>query len=155
MPEACAIPIELTDDECVVRAIKTPYHVKDGKPYWRALKPSAGKSIISIIRQCMGDNFCKDKSKSIDPKSYLGLLATRAVSYRSKECLVFDHRKDFCGHAHVDHQIVMPDKGVPLAPAVSEALKIRCEEILKASQWHQDPSPEVAGWGGTALTHGI
>jgi hypothetical protein len=56
------LPKEIANDETIVRAILTPWHYKNGKIKKQALKPQTGKSDLSVMRQRMGDDFCKDKA---------------------------------------------------------------------------------------------
>src|SRR5262245_20993778 len=55
------IPVEIDDAETIVRAIVAPSHYKKGKVATAAFRPPIGKSAISVMRQLMGDDFCKNK----------------------------------------------------------------------------------------------
>lgn len=153
MPELqaeCHLPVEIVGGEKIVRAIKANYHLKKGLPTWRAFKPGPEKSVVSVIRQEMGDDFCKDKSREVAAQHYVGLLVCTAAAIRGSGSSIEDYRADFCGHAHLDHGIVSP-RGEPLPAADSEKLRQKCEAILVACDWHPDPSPEQPGWSGAPL----
>src|SRR5262245_12619151 len=59
------LPIAIDDAETIVRAIMAPSHYKKGKVATAAFRPPIGKSAISVMRQLMGDNFCKNKGADI------------------------------------------------------------------------------------------
>ena len=148
----CDLPAEIADEEFVVRTIKTPWHTnKKGLPRPAALRPGPNASAVSVIRRAMGQDFCKDKSVEIAGQAYSGLLVLGTGLVRQAGSTVYDHREDFCGHAHVDHGIPMPAKGVPLDPKLQDELDTRCEGILKDGTFLTDPSPSEPGWSGTAF----
>lgn len=63
--EADELPIEIANDEIIVRALLTPQHVKNGIVRRQALKPPANKSSVSVIRQRMGTDFCKTRAQQL------------------------------------------------------------------------------------------
>jgi hypothetical protein len=148
----CAISQEIEDSEKLVRTIKTPWHLnKRGVPRPASLRPGPEVSAVSVIRHLMGDDFCKDQSVRIAGPSYIGLLVLSSGGVRATGTTAYDHRADFCGHAHIDHGMTMPARGVPLPPEVEERLQERCEAILKCGSYHLDPLPQEPGWKGHAL----
>jgi hypothetical protein len=97
----------------------------------------------------MGVDFCKHKSVEIAGENYVGLLVLGTGAVRKAGSRVYDHRQDFCGHAHVDHGILLPPRGVPLDPKLQDELEARCEQILKTGSFLVDPEPSGQGWKGT------
>jgi len=154
-PNNAELPIAIDDDETIVRAILTPWHInKKGDVKWQALKPQAEKSDLSVMRQRMGDGFCKDKAVDIGngvPKNeYHGLLTVRADSIRKHNAQVTDSRDQFLGHADLDYQIVVPANDPPLEGDY-KTLVDRIRSLLALTVFHRDPAPNAAGWSGPAL----
>jgi hypothetical protein len=169
----CNLSEEIPDDEKMVRAIKSPHHLNKGKVKHNALRPPSGDSVVSVIRHAMGSDFCKDQGKLVvgGPQdvadagyppndggeqqagpSYAGLLVMPTGHVRASGSTVEDAREGyFCGHAHIDHGMLVPHKGVPIPPELGEALRERAKAILKGSQYHADPAPDQPGWKGDPL----
>src|SRR5258708_28691949 len=102
------LPVEIADSETIARAIISPHHVRgNGQPRAAAFRPKAGESAISVIRQMMGDDFCKDKGVEIGALSkngaYVGLLVLLSASIRAHSSEVRDSRNQYFGHADLDH----------------------------------------------------
>lgn len=140
--EKCSIPIELLDCEKIVRVIKTPYYFhkrRKSEITSKAFFPPPGQSDVSVIRHILGDEVCFEQArKTALPAEYAGLLVTCAGKIREMGSFVYDHRADFCGHAHINHEIVMPAKGEAMDPLLRDQLSTRCDLILKHCKFHQD-----------------
>lgn len=150
---AAALPVEIHDADTIVRAVKTPHHVNPAQTRIRpsAFRPAPGHTVVSVMRQLMGDNFCKNKGVEICGNEYIGLAAITAAEIRRPGSLVLDHRDDFLGHAHVDHQLPVIQRDEPPPPDVLQRLDDRCKRLAAAAVFHKDPSPAVPGWAGSAL----
>lgn len=118
----------------------------------------------------MGDDFCKDQGKKVvegdamssDPEHqpasvvsasprFAGLFSVSSGHVRGCGSEVSDAREDFCGHAHIDHDLKMPPRGVPVPPDVSEVLRERCKRIISGGVYYSDPTPDQSGWRGPPL----
>jgi hypothetical protein len=156
-PNADEIPLAIADDETIVRALLTPVHVKKGKVKKAAFRPRPGQSAISVMRQIMGDDSCKDKAVEIGaaakPKNeYLGLLTIRTDAIRQKGSTVTDSRDEFLGHADLDHGFPQLPADEPAAtPDELQKMDDRIDALIKASVFRADQSPEQSGWSGTPL----
>ena len=91
------LPVEIQDSETIVRATKTPHHVNKNQTRLRpsAFRPPPGETTISVMRQLMGDDFCKNKGVEICGEEYIGLATITAIEIRCRGSLVLDHRVDF------------------------------------------------------------
>lgn len=150
MPE---LPIEIGDTEKIVRATKTPSHYDTKKNRLKpaAFRPKIGETLISVMRELKGADFCKDKAVEICGGHYIGLSVIRAEAIRIAGSTVTDARDEFHGHAHVDHGFPAPDPSEPSLAAENERMVTRCRALASASTFHRDPTSAVAGWAGNAL----
>jgi len=150
---AADLPIEIHDAETIVRAVKTPHHVNPAETRIRpsAFRPAPGHTVLSVMRQLMGDDFCKDKGVEICGNEYIGLAAIAAAEVRRPGSLVVDYRDDFLGHAHIDHQLPAIQRNEPPPPDLLQQLDDRCKKLAAAAVFHKDPSPTVPSWAGSAL----
>jgi hypothetical protein len=149
------LPVAIDDAETIVRAIVAPSHYRNGKVATAAFRPPVGRSAISVMRQLMGDNFCKDKAveiaKASPRQTYVGLLTITAASIREKGSYVIDSRDEWLGHAHLDHGFPSAPANEPGSAEEFERMTARCQALRDASLFHVDEIPEVPGWGGPAL----
>lgn len=153
----CGIPIEIADEEKIVRAIMCPCHIKKGK---NTLKPAAfrsraGTDEVSVVRQThMGSDFCKAKAQEIagggHGNEYAGLAVLFAAQIRKTSSTVHDSREEYCGHAHVSHGIILLP-GEPLESTKNIVITERCRALANAARYHPDPAPTGHGWSGSAL----
>jgi hypothetical protein len=146
------IAIEVDDAETIVRAIKTPHHINKRKGTLRpaAFLPRGGESRISVMRQLMGDDFCKSKGVEICGSEYMGLAVISAGTIRTIGSSVVDAREEWLGHAHVDHGLTnlrKPELNEPHDPELTE----RCKQLAEASVFHVDQAPAEPGWAGPPL----
>jgi hypothetical protein len=143
----------VADSETIVRALKTPAHfdLKKGKLKAAAFRPPVGKSVISVMRQLIGDDLCKDHSVHICGVHYLGLAALTAVTIRQTDSQVFDAPEDFYGHAHIDHGFPSPDPHEPALAVENERATLRYRFLAAASKYQVDPTPASKGWSGDSL----
>lgn len=148
-----ALPIDIHASETIVRATKTPHHVNANKTRLRpaAFRPKVGSAVVSVMRQPMGDDFCKDKAVHICGAAYLGLSVITASEIRSAGALITDDRDEWLGHAHIDHQLPPVQKDEPLPAEQKQRLDDRCKALADACVLHTDPAPSVPGWSGSPL----
>jgi len=148
----CFLPVEISDDEKIVRAIKVPYHVKNNRLKPQAFRSRQGTDDVSVMRQSyMGTNFCKAKAKEIPPaNSYAGLAVILAQDIRAKSSDVYDSRDEFIGHASIRHGIVvLPDE--PLESGVNFLLTERCRALCAVTSYYPDLEPLAEVWTGPTL----
>lgn len=157
-PDDESLPVEIADDETIVRAILTPWYYKKGRLKRQAFKPPAGSSSLSVMRLLMGADFCKDKAVEIGAANrnneYCGLMTVRADAIRSTGSMVTDSRDppNFLGHADIDHGFALPGKDEPPAtPEKLQRMDDRCDALLEHANFHSDPAPEEPGWAGDPL----
>lgn len=141
------LPNEIADGETIVRAIKTPQHVRNGRLHHAAFRPAADQSKLSVMRQLIGDDKCKERAVEICGKSYLGLATLLAARIREIGPMLEDAREEFEGHAHICYDFVM----IKDVPATPEQLAI-FTELAKHAELHSDPAPDLPGWSGKDLS---
>jgi hypothetical protein len=152
------LPVVIDDAETIVRAVVSPAHYKKGKVKTAAFRPQYGKSSISVMRQLMGDDFCKDKAVEIGKASpnqtYVGLLTIKAAAIREAGSSVTDSREEWPGHADLDHgfpSVREQEPGEPEPAAEFARMTERCQALRDASLFHEDENPDVTGWAGSPL----
>lgn len=106
-------PIDVEPDEKIVRAIGDQ-HLKNGRLKYQAFMPPSNNTNISVIRQLMGDDFCKDKAVSILKHRYRGLAVMITKDATALGLKVVDDRNDFYGHALIDYGSPPPPPNDPL-----------------------------------------
>ena len=136
----------IDNEECLVRIIKIPSHWdrKRKRLKTAAFKPKPGRSAISVIRQRMGDDFCK--SKAMSAPQYFGLGVLRAAEVRRAECDLFDRPEDYVGHAEIEFGFVNPIADTPESLEVVERLNDICRDLVKVTQVFEDSRPTEPGW---------
>jgi hypothetical protein len=147
----CDIPVPITNEETLVRALRE-CHVRKGKLRDNVFRPPPGIDEVSVMRHThMASNPCKQKAKEIaggdQNNPYVGLAAITAESIRSEHSEVTDSREEFCGHAHISHGIAAPVADEPIDPV----LMSRLQELRKKAKLLLDPQPENDEWTGEAI----
>ncbi|RUR01416.1 hypothetical protein ELQ94_07925 [Labedella endophytica] len=145
---------KVDDSETLVRVIKSPFHLKGKKLKKQAFQPPRTKQDLSVIRQVMGDDFCKNKGVELLAQAtnakYQGLATGLTMDVRRLSAKVIDYPQDFMGHAHiVSFAAHSPDE--PHSPEVMEKLDNYYAKMVEHFLYHPDPKPEVAGWYGPSL----
>jgi hypothetical protein len=142
------VPLDVAEDERIIRAIYSPYHVdKHNRLKHQAYDPTPGTDEISTMRlEHMGAPFCRVKAKSIEnPKKVLaGLAVLKVATVVSKGMQVVDSRQQYCGHADIRlliAEIANRQKGEPLSPVVGKHFRDLKEQLLKSSTFFSDPNP--------------
>lgn len=134
------MPDVIPDSESIVRSIRNGW-VKKGKVVYSAYRPSANKTLISVLRGSQGTGWCRDKAIEIAGSEYAGIAVLCAHQIRSLSALVVDAPDGdgcFPGHAHIDHKDPPLPPGDPLAPEVNKLLNDRCKALAKAATFYPD-----------------
>src|SRR5690349_19394828 len=114
------MPVHVSGDERVVRAIYSPYHLdKQNNLKHQAYNPTPATDEISVMRlEYMGVQLCKRKAKSFENpaqrKVYRGFAVLRTSILRASDMDVVDSRKYYCGHA--DIKLLMQELQTALEP---------------------------------------
>jgi len=146
----CALPIDIVNDENIVRLIRTPQHINKNN----MLKPSAfrskvGTDDVSVIRHThMGTDFCKSKAKKIMTTDYVGLAVVSAGNIRDAGSKVRDSREEFCGHASIMHGVMILQSDEPPTSQDNLLITERCKRILEYTKYYPDPAPQLDCWTG-------
>ena len=147
------IPATFSSEEVIVRGIYTPccFNSK-GDLHPNAFKSAAGTDEVSVLRlnYCTPD-FCKDHSKSIEnpakQRTYKGLAAIQAKAIlKAGAKLIYSPLENNCAHAHISIEYVV-QKGQSLPAEFNYKLK----EMVKYSNYREDPDPNSQGWKGAEL----
>lgn len=147
------LPVEIGDAEKIIRAIKVPSHVNPGST---RLKPAAfrskpGTDEVSVMRHdFLGTENCRAKAKAIGKEAYTGMAVVKVSKVRECGSSVIDSHKEFWGHAHISHGIVV-ERDEPPRSALNMQLTERCRAIAKAATYHVDPAPNSEKWLGASL----
>lgn len=150
----------MSNDERLVRAIYSPFHVtKNNRLKHQAFDPTPKTDEISVMRiEHMGECLCKAKAKSFeDPakkKEYCGFAVLRTVSVRNARMEVLDSRKYFCGHADIKlllQGLCAVEPGEPRPPEVGKKLKDLKNSLLLSSNYVADADPKRSKWRGGKL----
>jgi hypothetical protein len=144
----CNIPIAVTEEETVVRAL-FECHVNKRKDKLRdnVFRPKPGSDKVSVMRHTyMKSDACKAKAKQIaaNPTNpYVGLAAITVSDVRGVGSNVADSREEFCGHADICHGIVVPADEPP-----DPILTLRVRALREKARLLIDPDPAAKGWAG-------
>lgn len=149
---------EVDSAETVVRAIKSPFHVKKGTQLRRAaFMPPRGRRDLSVIRLRAGAGHCKDMGKRAvsGPDAQYRGLASGGVGYLLSIGAGVDcDQIPFVGHAN----IILPEVFLSSAteePPPPEDLEERdnvLKLLLNHFRYFPDPDPEGQGWSGPPLS---
>ena len=155
-------PIEIKNDENIVRAICSPFHIKNGiQLKHQAFRPPAGSDEVSVMRpDWIRADACKIHAKNISnlnsnpPKQYEGLAVISAEKIRDTKAEVIDSRHLFQGHADIKHGCEFAiKKGEPEDPKVLEKLNERNKRLAEMANYHRDPNPTNNTWEGPPLIY--
>ncbi len=158
------VPITVADDERILRAIYSPYHVnRHNKLKHQAYNPTPKTDEISVMRlEYMGARFCKQKAKSFENpanrKEFRGFAVINVGRVRKGDkgnMDVVDSRRHFCGHA--DIKLLIEELNAdrePQEPPSAETTKRLSDlqdALLAACDYFPDPNPNSKGWTGPEL----
>lgn len=113
--------------------------------------PPSGETTVWVIRQLMGDYFCKDKAAYILKGPYRNLVVVRAEAVRTLGLEVLDDRAEFYGHANIDYGYPPPLSNDPLYSHERHATVAKYLEVANASKCVEGSQPPSAGWHGNPL----
>jgi|GEM_PF-1970099 hypothetical protein len=149
----CDIPIEIANEEKIVRAIFSSQVDK------KTLRKNAffePHDDVSVMRHThMGSDECKRRALQITPGNpnikYKGLAVIEAKAIRDSNSQVTDSRIVYCGHAHISHGIQVPPADDPLYAQQKLELDDRLRELKKLARYIPDPDPAAETWTGEAV----
>jgi hypothetical protein len=153
------LPAVVSDDEIIVRAIFSPYHVDVNKAKLKpgAFEPTPGTDEVSVMRSSiLGPHRCKKRARAMEKpasnKVYRGFAVLSVRAVRAASIGVVDSRNgNFLGHADLKTGTVTPPKGVPREPAeLARTQEIRMK-LIAQSKYCSDPLPSVTRWKGKRL----
>ncbi|MGB2678475.1 MAG: hypothetical protein WAN12_15430 [Candidatus Acidiferrum sp.] len=145
-------PVKVAEDERIVRAIYSPFHVdKHDRLKHQAYHPTPKTDEISVMRlEYMGATLCRRKARSFEnpakKKEYSGFAVLRAATVCSHGMQIVDSRRYFCGHADIRlmmEELANRESDEPLSPEVGKRLKDLKERLVKASTFISDPHPRA------------
>lgn len=152
------VPIHVSNDERIVRAIYSPYHLdKNNRLKSQAYRPPSKKNEISVMRiEHMGIHLCKRKAKSFEKpdRTYKGFAVLRVGAVRDADLLVVDSRRHFCGHADIlfpIEELKALEAGEPLPAELGKKFKDLKDALLAASNYIPDPNTRTPKWEGGKL----
>lgn len=149
---------DILDSETIVRGICSPYHFDKGKVKPAAFEPSPETEDVSVMRcDWMGVDECRKKAKELEnttinpPKIYAGLAVISAQQIRKGGANIVDSREHYLGHADIKMGIILPQKGVPLAPDKRYKLNQIKKYLAGKAAYFADPDPKAEKWCGSQL----
>lgn len=151
------MPVHVSDDERILRAIYSPYHVKNNHLKHQAYDPTPKTDEVSVMRlEHLGIRLCKRKAKSFEnpKKTYYGFAVLRTSGVRDSDMDVVDSRKQYCGHADIKllmQELKTREPGEPLPAEVLKKFKDLKDSLLNASSYVPDPKPRHYAWQGGKL----
>lgn len=154
----CDIPVDVADNEKIVRAVIYPFHFDRRKNRLKKdlFKSKPGKDEVSVIRGTYKDaSFCKAKGREVaaasDIGKCVGLAVLLAYQIRKTRSEVHDSRNEYCGHAHISHGVVAAPPNEPLPPDQQLALDEKLDSLIRDAVFRVDPDQQAAGWTGSPL----
>jgi hypothetical protein len=151
-------PLEVSDNEAIVRGICSPYHLNrkgkvDANAYW----PPYDSDEISTMRlDWIGVDACKQHAKALEypvqNKVYRGLAVLSARQIRKSGADIIDTRDIFKGHSDIKHGIV-PSKGDPPPPEKLKELRDRTKLLANIAAYFPDEDQSGERWSGPPLRY--
>ena len=152
------LPRGLSNDEIIVRAIFSPYHLnkKKNELIPAAFEPSPNTDEISVMRSSfLGAHRCKALAVDLEnPKVHKAYKGFAVLSVRALRAVARCGRlatRDFLGHGDIKTGMVKPPKGVPREPADLQRFQDLCATLISLSKYCADPSPSHPRWQGAPL----
>ena len=141
-----SLPLIVTDEERLARAIFHPFHLTDaGKLKPAAFKAPSGRRDVSVNRLvAMDPDNCKARARAIaNPGTFWGFAVIAALTVRQSGSDVVDSRELYLGHADITHAMVL-QKNEPPPPEFNARLK----QMATGARYFADPAPETDLWSG-------
>lgn len=153
------MPIHVSDGERIVRAIYSPYHVKNNQLKHQAYDPTPRTDEISVMRiEHMGARLCKRRAKSFEnpahKKIYRGFAVLRTSSVRARSMDVIDSRRHYNGHADIKllmEELYLLEPNEPPSAEMGKKLKDLKDALLGASNYVPDANAQHTAWQGDKL----
>lgn len=137
------MPQQLPDAEPIVRSVRKGW-IKKGRLEYGAYRPSANRTLISVLQGSYGADWCQAMSINLLGPDYAGFAVHSAAEIRSLGAQVLDAPEDFVGHAHIDHIDPPLPPNNPLGPEANRALNARCKELARIARYHADSRESAA-----------
>jgi hypothetical protein len=136
-----------------IRAILSPYHLRNGKLVRSAFSSPSNRDEVSTSRQPyvpptvakMWAKLFVQRLHDATPKRYMGLAFVDVSRIRGAGSDVVDTRGEYLGHADIQHGIVVL-KGEPLPPQQKLMLDKRLDVIVAAARYVRDKAPDSITW---------
>jgi hypothetical protein len=134
------IPVEVADDERIVRAVFSPMNIKNNQIKRNFYEPPIPTDELSVMRlEYLGAKASKTRAKKIQnpPKgrTYHGFAAFSVGKIRVDDISVADSRNQFCG------------------PALDgKRLKELQDHLIACSKFYPDLNPARTNWTGGPLS---
>jgi hypothetical protein len=157
------VPKEIDDDEVVIRAIMSPYHIhkkRNNQITGKAFEAPPEKDEVSVTRgryvsAWLAKMYAKawvQRPRATQPKMYRGLAFIPVNAVRSHGSCVHDSRKEYLGHADITHGVVVKRAvGEALDPRVRKDLDDRLKKLAEAATYVEDPNPRSLFWTGMRM----
>lgn len=148
------LPLEISNDERIGRAIKVPAHYDNRKRRLKtaAFRPAPETNLVSVMRGTyLSVDQCKALAKAASKQAeYLGLAQIGSGEVRECGPELVDARDEFWGHAHIVHEVT-PPRGEPLPPEVQARFDATLRCLRDKATFYPDPDPAAENWSGEAL----
>lgn len=158
-PANVGVPLDVADDERIVRAICAPVHIDSkGRLKHGAFDPRPVGQGMSVMRHAYMDaDACKVRGQALTTqnKTYKGLAVLLAARIRATGAEVVDSRAIYLGHGDITQDDILG--GVVIVPhepppaAVRERLLARAKNLTRAAVYYTDPQPDGPTWTGPPL----
>ncbi|WP_295990878.1 hypothetical protein [Rugamonas sp.] len=143
-----SIPRNIADDEILVRAILSPYHLKKNKLSPQAFASPPERDEVSVNRgRYVACWLAKAYAKrwvqlpaDVPPKMYTGLALISARAIRRLGSEVVDTREEYMGHADLKHGLVR-SRGEALAPDLRKKYDERLKQMAAEATYLKDQAP--------------
>lgn len=150
------VPQVVGDNEVLVRAILSPYHLhKKNKNciVGKAFEAPPDNDEVSVSRgyyvpEWLSKAYAKawvQRPDANPQKLYRGLAFISVRDVRKVESSVKDSRKEYLGHADIIHGVVKK-RGEALDPRIRKSLEEKLEKLAEAARYIEDPNPHSLFW---------
>jgi len=142
----CSLPLDIKEDEIILRGICTPFHYSESKKKLKpeAFRPPPESNEVSIIRHTYVDvEVARNRSKDLETegKTYIGMAVGPANCLVTDISKVVDSRVVFCGHGDVVFCFQMPPKGEVMPGEIQKKFRDTVSLFAKKFKVYIDPNP--------------